>query len=227
MTAPEPPLLLDDPLAEVDPGKPYLQFILAGHDYAVGLTNVLEIGSPAAITPLPHVPEWLLGVSNLRGDILSVVDLRLFFGLPRARPETSPKRQRGDGPVASAPDLCDTSPKRQRGDGPVAGAPGLSRGQPRLLVVHSTQDHLTTGLLVDGARAICRLTDDRITEVITPVELPILPYLLGQADHGPRTLRILDLERLLQSPAMRKVEEAGEVGQVFQPDTIPASGFPA
>jgi purine-binding chemotaxis protein CheW len=152
---------------------PHLQFIVAGRDYAVALTNVLEIRSPASVTPLPHVPPWLLGVSNLRGDIVSVVDLRLFLGLPLARPDR----------------------------------------QPRLLVAHSTQEHLTTGLLVDGARAICRLTDERITEVTTPVEQSVLPYLLGQAENGSRTLRVLDLERLLQSPEMRQFEEASEAQQ--------------
>src|SRR5207237_10131449 len=32
--------------------------------------------------PLPNVPDWLLGVTNLRGDVISVVDLHAFLGLP-------------------------------------------------------------------------------------------------------------------------------------------------
>jgi purine-binding chemotaxis protein CheW len=39
------------------------------------------------ITPLPSVPEWLRGVTNLRGEVLSVVDLRSLLGL--AAPESS------------------------------------------------------------------------------------------------------------------------------------------
>jgi purine-binding chemotaxis protein CheW len=167
------PLLPDEPLLETDPGKPYLVFSLAGADYAVDLANVREIGPPPGVTPLPHVPDWLLGVSNVRGDIVSIVDLRLFLGLP------------GNG----ARD-------------PVAG----HYRRPRVLVVHSARDDLTTGLLVDGARSICRLTDDRITDVTAPVEQPVAPYLLGQADHAARPLRVLDLERLLQSPEMRPFE---------------------
>src|SRR5262249_37009231 len=54
---------------------------------AVPRANVLEIGRPLAVTPTPSVPEWVLGVANLRGDILSVVDLRAFFGLERSPPD--------------------------------------------------------------------------------------------------------------------------------------------
>ncbi|MEP6923128.1 MAG: chemotaxis protein CheW [Pyrinomonadaceae bacterium] len=44
--------------------------------YAFPAINVAEIGQLLPITPLPFVPSWFLGISNLRGDILSVVGLR-------------------------------------------------------------------------------------------------------------------------------------------------------
>jgi len=47
------------------------------------------------ITRVPRVPPWVTGVVNLRGRILSVIDLELFFGLPVAetRPgESAPAR---------------------------------------------------------------------------------------------------------------------------------------
>jgi purine-binding chemotaxis protein CheW len=59
----------------------YVIFSLAGARYAVPLKNVIEIGHRPKTTVLPHVPEWLLGVTNRRGDILSVVDLRAFLGI--------------------------------------------------------------------------------------------------------------------------------------------------
>lgn len=52
--------------------------------YAVPLENVLELQRMPRVTPLPFVPDWLRGVANLRGDVLSVVDLRLLLGLPAA-----------------------------------------------------------------------------------------------------------------------------------------------
>lgn len=65
----------------------YILFGLAGTEYATLLTNVMEIGRPSVLTPVPNVPEWVLGVTNLRGDIVSIVDLRRLLdvgdtGLP-------------------------------------------------------------------------------------------------------------------------------------------------
>jgi purine-binding chemotaxis protein CheW len=68
---------------EVDPGlhAQHVVFSLAETEYAVPIGNVVEIGHPRAVTPLPQVPEWLRGLTNLRGDIISIVDLRGFLGL--------------------------------------------------------------------------------------------------------------------------------------------------
>lgn len=62
----------------------HIIFDLAGTEYTVPIGNVLEIGRPLPITLVPNVPHWLLGVANLRGDIVSMVDLRRFLGLPPA-----------------------------------------------------------------------------------------------------------------------------------------------
>lgn len=45
---------------------------------------VFDIRQREAITRVPRVPSWVVGVTNLRGNILSVVDLRKYFGLPGA-----------------------------------------------------------------------------------------------------------------------------------------------
>lgn len=56
-------------------------FTLAGNKYAVPATNIREVGDINYITPVPNVPEWLLGITNLRGDILSLVHLGIFLGV--------------------------------------------------------------------------------------------------------------------------------------------------
>jgi purine-binding chemotaxis protein CheW len=43
---------------------------------------VLEVGRPLPVTAVPHVPDWVTGVANVRGDIVSMIDLRTFLGLP-------------------------------------------------------------------------------------------------------------------------------------------------
>lgn len=60
----------------------HVLFELGETCYAIPLDNVLELQRLPRLTALPNVPEWLRGVMNLRGDILSVVDLRSLLGLP-------------------------------------------------------------------------------------------------------------------------------------------------
>lgn len=57
-------------------------FELADKQFAVAIENVLEIQQVSPIASLLGVPDWLCGITNLRGAILSVVDIGLFLGLP-------------------------------------------------------------------------------------------------------------------------------------------------
>ncbi len=57
-------------------------FALAGKDYGVDIMNVKEIAKAGKFTYVPNVAPFLRGVYNLRGDIIPVVDLRIFFHLP-------------------------------------------------------------------------------------------------------------------------------------------------
>ena len=49
--------------------------------YGVEVRYVSDIRAAKQITRVPRVPDWVSGVVNLRGRILSVIDLRKFFGL--------------------------------------------------------------------------------------------------------------------------------------------------
>lgn len=59
----------------------YLTFLLNGEEYGVEILNVQEIKSWGPFTPLPRSPEHVLGVINLRGAIVPIVDLRARLGL--------------------------------------------------------------------------------------------------------------------------------------------------
>lgn len=69
------------PSAASKPQGKYIIFSLADNRYAVPINQVLEVGEPQRITPVPNVPDWVLGVTNLRGDIISVVDCGAFLNL--------------------------------------------------------------------------------------------------------------------------------------------------
>jgi purine-binding chemotaxis protein CheW len=60
-----------------------LSFTLAGEEYGVDILAVREIRGWSRVTRIPQTPEHLLGVLNLRGAIVPIMDLRLRFGLER------------------------------------------------------------------------------------------------------------------------------------------------
>ncbi|MGD8561501.1 MAG: chemotaxis protein CheW [Desulfarculaceae bacterium] len=73
-------------LADRIAGK-YLTFDLAEEVYGQDILRVREIIGMMDITPVPRTPEFVLGVINLRGKVIPVVDLRLKFGLPYKEPD--------------------------------------------------------------------------------------------------------------------------------------------
>ena len=56
-------------------------FDLAGESYGINIAAVESIIKLQAITQLPQAPYYVKGVTNLRGTVLPVIDLRLRFGL--------------------------------------------------------------------------------------------------------------------------------------------------
>ena len=59
-----------------------LEFHLAQERYAVETRYVREVHPLKDLTPLPCTPRFVLGIVNVRGRILPVLDFKKFFGLP-------------------------------------------------------------------------------------------------------------------------------------------------
>jgi len=57
-------------------------FALAGKDYAIDIMQVKEIAKAGRFTYVPNTSPFVLGVYNLRGDIIPIIDLRIFFNIP-------------------------------------------------------------------------------------------------------------------------------------------------
>ncbi len=62
-------------------GKRHVSFMLAGGSYCVPVDQVLQILRSENILRIPKGPPFVVGVVNLRGDVLPVVDLRTRLGL--------------------------------------------------------------------------------------------------------------------------------------------------
>jgi purine-binding chemotaxis protein CheW len=61
-----------------------LTFVLGSETYGVDILRVQEIRGWSAVTKIPHAPAHVLGVLNLRGSIVPIVDLRMRLNLDRA-----------------------------------------------------------------------------------------------------------------------------------------------
>ena len=75
-------------IAEKDAGKAgskqLLTFTLGEETYGVDILRVQEIRGWSPVTRIPQSPPHVLGVLNLRGSIVPIVDLRMRFNLERA-----------------------------------------------------------------------------------------------------------------------------------------------
>ena len=66
-----------------DGNRQYLTFELADETYGIEVTTIREILEVQSITRVPRTAEYLLGVMNVRGRVVPVVDLRQKFELTK------------------------------------------------------------------------------------------------------------------------------------------------
>jgi len=60
----------------------FLTFFLGDEEYGLPILHVQEIISVIPATPMPRTPAHIVGVVNLRGKVIPIVNLRERFGLP-------------------------------------------------------------------------------------------------------------------------------------------------
>ena len=69
---------LEEDQDRIDIGR-HICFELGDKQLAIPLATVLEAGEHLPVQPLPLLPDWITGITNIRGEIISVVNLNLFF----------------------------------------------------------------------------------------------------------------------------------------------------
>ncbi|MFP4080164.1 MAG: chemotaxis protein CheW [Ectothiorhodospira sp.] len=67
----------------------YVTFRLADETYAIGVMQVQEVLRVSEIAPVPGAPHYVLGIINLRGNVVTVIDARRRMGLPDKEPDDS------------------------------------------------------------------------------------------------------------------------------------------
>ena len=73
-------------------GGPLIQFVtfvLMDETYGINVMQVQEVLRVTEIAPVPGAPAFVLGIINLRGNVVTVIDTRTRFGLPSAEMDDS------------------------------------------------------------------------------------------------------------------------------------------
>jgi purine-binding chemotaxis protein CheW len=72
---------MDQPALRDDGHVELISFEIAGQEFCIDIRSVREIRGWTPATRMPHTPPYVLGVINLRGSVMPVLDLRCRLGL--------------------------------------------------------------------------------------------------------------------------------------------------
>ncbi|PYB77543.1 MULTISPECIES: chemotaxis protein CheW [Rhizobium] len=70
----------------IEGARELIAFRVGDQEFCVNIMAVREIRGWTPVTPLPHAPQYVMGVINLRGAVLPIVDLSLRLGMRSAEP---------------------------------------------------------------------------------------------------------------------------------------------
>lgn len=82
----------------------YLRCTVGGLPFALPLETLAEVALVPRVVPVPHVRPWVLGVVNVRGHVLALLDLRTLLGWPSPAAPTDRMlvgRRRGGEPIGA------------------------------------------------------------------------------------------------------------------------------
>ena len=67
----------------------FVTFVLKDETYGINVMQVQEVLRVTEIAPVPGAPAYVLGIINLRGNVVTVIDTRARFGLPSTETDDS------------------------------------------------------------------------------------------------------------------------------------------
>lgn len=144
----------------------YLTFFLADEEYGVDILKVQEIRGWDGATAIPNTPDYILGVSNLRGMVVPIIDLRQRFQLANVEFNSSTvvvivkvvsdSNERTVGLVVDAVSEVYSLPKEAIGEAPDLGGAintnfvkGLATMDEKMIILLDIDLLINTGVLND------------------------------------------------------------------------------
>ena len=70
---------------DIDDVTQLVGFVVGDEEYCIPILNIQEIIKPIESTRVPQTPDYVLGVFNLRGAVIPLIDLRIKFGLGQTK----------------------------------------------------------------------------------------------------------------------------------------------
>jgi purine-binding chemotaxis protein CheW len=134
----------------------YCTFLLGGHLFGVSVSSVQEVLKGQDVTPVPLAPREVSGLINLRGQIVTTIELRTRLGIaprPAGAPSVSVVVRAGDGgPVSLVVDQI--GDVIEADDTALEAPPDTVPAELRELVagIYKLEEHLM--LLLDTDRAV-------------------------------------------------------------------------
>jgi purine-binding chemotaxis protein CheW len=141
--------------------REFLTFRLGGEEYGIDILKVQEIRGYDKVTRIANAPAHILGVINLRGVIVPIVDLRVRFGLAEARYDAFTVvvilnvAQRVVGAVVdSVSDVLELAPEQIRSapeidavvdTGAITGLASVRQGESERMLILLDIERLMTG----------------------------------------------------------------------------------
>ncbi len=80
---------MSEDLNQNDPIMQWVTFYLGDEKYGINVMQVQEVLRVTEIAPVPGAPSYVLGIINLRGNVVTVIDTRNRFGLPSKETDDS------------------------------------------------------------------------------------------------------------------------------------------
>lgn len=138
-----------------------LLFALGEEMYGVRISEVREIYNEYLVTPVPCVPEFIVGVINIRGEIVSVTDLRSIMGLGHAPAPTGDEQL----PVIVVSDstVCTALLVDSIGDIVEIAADAI---EPPLAATDKAQADYISGTIYNGGKLVALVN---LPRVLTPI----------------------------------------------------------
>ncbi|WP_127904424.1 chemotaxis protein CheW [Solirhodobacter olei] len=135
-------------------------FKAADQDFCVDIMSIREIRGWSKTTVMPHAPDYVLGVMNLRGAVVPVIDLSRRLGL------------------------------------------GVTEADGRHVIIIALIGDQTVGLLVESVSDILGISTESIQPTPEIASDSARSFVSGIICVEKRTLRLIDLERLLPQTAI-------------------------